>query len=364
MTLVALTVNNGFPILIGDVYVSETSDRVTDEKVVLPTYMEGLSFNDIRYKPFAMMQKIYIINPNLCVGLAGRLDQVTSFLRAIKIYFKDCLPSVQEIGDFIKYYDKEKSSELSAIVVLATPQSVNQYSLTVKILGECLVGDHDKFGRVFAIGSGSSKFVEELGKLNWIKLDLKSFQIGEEEQDFVKGIFVQNLGLIGRFLTLETGWAETLSKGWGCGFEVVSYHLEGFKKLDELTTIILAGQYDKDTKRLKDYGIRTFMKYKYIDEAFVIHTPKSTFTALEVDKEPKDYKLDEVSSHIDFNSLHTLIFYIIGLPDGYTHFGQIILVNGKRRIEFKVDGNLVNLSLSPLLRGQIEKEISDKYNFS
>jgi len=82
MTLIATTKNFGHPFLVGDILLTSEDEKIS---INLPTntidinkYMEFPNG-----APVGFCQKIYIIKKNVCVALAGRLNEMTLFLEEL-----------------------------------------------------------------------------------------------------------------------------------------------------------------------------------------------------------------------------------------------------------------------------------------
>jgi hypothetical protein len=106
MTLIACTSNFGFPILIGDLLMSSTSNG---NDITLPTYPEGfieLFPSDSIRKPIYLRQKSFIISDNLAIALAGREDKIASFLNSIRSWFWDKEITQDGLSEFCEIFQK------------------------------------------------------------------------------------------------------------------------------------------------------------------------------------------------------------------------------------------------------------------
>src|SRR4051812_10376499 len=84
MTLIAATTNKIYPIIIGDLMISSTVEKSVNipcHSFDINPYLEGIG--DL--KPSGFFQKIYVINPNVVVALAGSVAIMKSFLQELKI---------------------------------------------------------------------------------------------------------------------------------------------------------------------------------------------------------------------------------------------------------------------------------------
>src|SRR5690242_15717381 len=87
MTMIACTINNGYPIVLGDILLSSP---LKPEAFTSPTLVENLMHHlpdDRAYYPAALSQKIYIIANNFCFAFAGNVASAKSFLEDLTIRF-------------------------------------------------------------------------------------------------------------------------------------------------------------------------------------------------------------------------------------------------------------------------------------
>lgn len=159
MNLISLTLNNGFPVMIGDILVTSTTTGQS-KSVITPTALLGVGdfLADVPNKPYALFQKIYVINPCLCIGLAGNLAQMTSYLRSIRAFFADG-STEKDLKEWLNGYDKEKLDELDVIGLhFELEQDKSNMIKAFKFShGNVKEMQTTEFGRVISMGTGAEK---------------------------------------------------------------------------------------------------------------------------------------------------------------------------------------------------------------
>jgi hypothetical protein len=160
MTLIALSLNHGQPILIGDILMTTTDDTDVKEPRT-PTFIDGTGdlLKNAERHLHSFKQKIYVIAPNLCIGMAGGWNKMVSLLREIRQEFKDKVPNELNVREFVEFFPVGASDNLGYILLLATMESgkVNFHHFEMGNYSYC---DHPLFERMFATGSGRRSFLK------------------------------------------------------------------------------------------------------------------------------------------------------------------------------------------------------------
>jgi len=298
-----------------------------------------------------LIQKLYIINHQLCVAVGGRLDQMFSFVRALKIYFEEKIPTETELRDFLDNYDETKKNNLIALVLHAE-NGGNRVKFTSCHIGEWKSLEHDLFEEAFACGSGRDDYLKEL-EFAFNNVIVKS-DLSEPNDAFLSAIS-NSLLVFARFLGLESVTAQTLLKKWGAGFEIVSYVNGRFMKLDEITLVTMIGEKYFD-KPLSTRPLNC-LKFIYFDEALIIrgyaYGKEKIFCAVPIDQVEK-YKSFNINIP-DFNSNTTLLSYVIKSENNLHETPVIVILNNLERSlpAVKITVNSSNIEI------MIEAEIED-----
>jgi len=243
MTLIALTVNNGYtaehgyPVLIADILISSPDG---DECMPTPTYINGAKriFSDNKsLKPFGLNQKLYVINDRLCVALGGNLIQMERFLKRLKALYSSIDFDDDDLWRFVDEFSRDEGRGMIAIVLKSKAVAEGEFDFQVRCIGlynENLVKSR-LYGNVIAGGSGAPQFLE------FIQSDTKFFTDITDTDAFLAA----NQSLIAHFLGLEISNAETLSKYWGAGYEMIAFENGRFVKLKEYTVVLLYAPFGK-----------------------------------------------------------------------------------------------------------------------
>lgn len=239
MTLIACTLNYKKPFIIGDLLVSSTD---ADKSIQLPS--NTIDINKF-LKPksshaVGLYQKIYIINNNVCVALAGNVYEMTEFLKEFtrRCAYYDNITE-QDIHSFIEEYDKENLFANSAFYIMlmfreGTQITVRQFWYppehwnTVK---------SEIFEEVSACGSGKDDFLYQAA-------EKQHFSDATFEKGNIHRAVAFNLSLIAKFLAIERVSLHTINKNWGGGFETILFDGSKFIKLDQVAYVACYAQFD------------------------------------------------------------------------------------------------------------------------
>ena len=371
MTLISLTLNNGFPILTGDILV--TSKVIgQSNSVITPTALLGVGdfLADIPNKPYSLYQKIYVINPCLCIGLAGNLAQMTSYLKSMRAFFSNG-STEKELKEWLNSYDKEKLENLGAIGLHFEPHEGRMGALKVFKFthGNVKEARTSEFGQTFSIGSGADQFI------NLAITSTNSHAMNEVEmpdsQKMWRMSLQRNLQLFGRILGTEAFHMTTISNAWGAGLEVIAFKNGAFFKLPETTVSIFEVLFNWKTKKVEGFCSVATMKFYYHNAAFIIDSANNEiarrFIVPELGKESEDYDVSGLPPRTDFNSLNTIVTYYIPREDGIGHYvGQAVLLRDTMKLEGsfirfikKEDGRQI-LDIDSSFRLSIEKKLRNK----
>lgn len=349
MTMLSLTYNQGFPVLLTDIlFTSEQGDK----NFSLPTHLDGvkrLISNDIITRsPIDLRQKVYIINERLCVALGGRLDQMYSFLNYIQAFFEHKIPSAQELDEHLEGYDKSKIDNLLAIVILATVNG-NKVEFETKTLGRWNKEQHEVFNYIFSGGSGSNDFLSAA----------RQYSGGIGYTNELNKALTQNLDLLSKFMGFEVTSENSILNRWGAGFELTYFYFTKFKKLKEYTYILLSGIYDDNTGlSCNPYSV---MKYKYYDDILIIRAANNDreqlFQVNPINKENDKLKFSQ-SDLPDFQSRDFILGYIIKLPNGQIYMPSfVILVDKLNMVKLIVKNGRMLISIDASLTKHILNDI-------
>jgi hypothetical protein len=234
MTLIALTVNHGYPIMMADLLISSPK---SDGAIEIPTFVKGtgkMFANMKQSKPCGLTQKLYIINDRLCVALGGSGDQMYTFLRRVKAIYGDNNFDDIDLLRFIETYPKDESNDLIAIV-LKSQQIDGVFDFAVRCVGNLHLIDNERYTKVVAGGSGAKQFLDFIQTNPTFATDISD----------TDALLVMNQYLISYWLGQEVARAESLLNHWGAGYEMIIFDNGRFVKLDEYTVVLLVGKFGK-----------------------------------------------------------------------------------------------------------------------
>jgi hypothetical protein len=236
MTLIALTVNNiqngkqGYPVLIGDLLISS---HYGDSNMPTPTYVNGTKeiYSNAIDTPIGLNQKLYVINDRLCVALGGRVSQMETFLKKVRVIYDTIDFDVNDVSKFADEFAREEGKEMFAIILMASRTSQDEHDFQVRCINlfQNDMAYSSLFGTVIAGGSGANQF------LKFVQTNPK-FATDITNSD---AFLATNQSLMSHFLGLEISSGETLRDYWGAGFEMITFNGGKFVKLQEYTVVIL-----------------------------------------------------------------------------------------------------------------------------
>ena len=263
MTLIACTSNFKRPFLVGDLLISSSQAR---ESIQLPT--NTININEF-LKPnnsyaVDLYQKIYIVNKNVCVALAGIVSEMTQFLKELTIrcsYYE----KIEEanIREFIEEYDFKNKFTNSAFFIMLmaneeTTISGKQFWYPLELWGSV---KSEIFEEVYACGTGKDDFLYQASE------DQK-FEASTEKGNILRAV-ASNIGFIAKILATERISLNTINKNWGGGFETILFDGNSFIKLDQIAYVTNYSQFNE----VGDIGIpipQLILYYEYYKEVLFI----------------------------------------------------------------------------------------------
>lgn len=266
MTLISCTLNNGAPIILGDLLVSS---RNKGANINLPAFLDGVDKylpDGLDGYPEMLIQKTYIIKDNLVVATSGNYCECLDFIKDLREFFRTRHCVKETIEEFLKT-NGNKSTKKSTYLMVHVKKVGQEHSFFVdSIGGGCLGIDGNRvFDKVRAIGTGSADFIKEVNRFS------EGTGIGDINEN--NQAIAANLVLLSSILAREAFSLETIKKCWGAGFEMVYYDFmtEKFTKMDELTYVIWHGNLDLNTKEFKILPY-LLLSYKYFGDLLLLNS--------------------------------------------------------------------------------------------
>jgi hypothetical protein len=255
MTLIALTVNHGYPVLMADILLSSKEGS----GMALPTYVNGTAdlFFEMEKKPIGLTQKLYVINDRLALALGGRLDKMRTFLNRIQVLYGDVNFDDNDLDEFVTEFENDSGDDLFAIVILRR-RSIKDNVFYVRPVGSISMKDSKMFDRTFAGGSGADSFLRYVNSTSAMHTDITN----------TDRFLSSNLSVIGYFLGLEMLTGNSLTNLWGAGFEMIIFEEGKFVKLKEYTLVVVWCEFGTKIE-FNSAPVLTLL-FNYEDNALVI----------------------------------------------------------------------------------------------
>jgi hypothetical protein len=274
MTLIATTLNKGVPILLGDLLITSKTPL---KAITLPTnndpnnqsYLKA--FKDKIFTPIGLYQKLYIIKQNLCVALAGDVNEMKAFLKEMNLrfsYFEEYEIDENKIIGFMKDIDVDKNFKNCAFVIMILQPRNDQETSLKRIFYPKHLWQHVKsnlFDTVSACGSGSADFIKYIKKK-----DIDPYKTDTEIGTINSGI-MPNIGLIAELLAVERITFKTLLQSWGGGFETILCNGATFMKYPDITFVIYASQKKSSDKYPTPFP-QQVLHYRYHNSYLMIYS--------------------------------------------------------------------------------------------
>lgn len=240
MTLIASTLNFKIPFLLGDLLIS--SSEATKSKQLPTNTIDITQYLDTNSSlAIGLYQKIYIINANVAIALAGIVSEMTEFLKEFTIRCSYYDP-IDEAGirKFVEDYDvPNKFTKSAFFILLMKPDgsriSVKQFWSPSKLWKTT---KSDIFEEVYACGTGAEDFLHHTSEQQEVKAS-------SDKGNILRAVST-NLGLIAKLLAVERISLHTLKKNWGGGFETICFDGKSFVKIDEIAYVINYAQFEAD----------------------------------------------------------------------------------------------------------------------
>lgn len=280
MTLIACTLNYKKPFILGDLLISSKKAK---ESIQLPT--NTININDYIEPGNAvatgLYQKIYVINKNVAIALAGYVSEMTKFLEEFIIRCSYFDPIDEKgIKTFIEEYELEKNFANSAFFIMLMVKeessiSVKQFWSPKEVWKK---SESEIFEEVHACGTGADDFLHNAS-------EQQTFEASFEKGNIYRAI-AANFGFIAKLLAVERVSLHTIKKNWGGGFETIIFDGNSFIKIDEVAYITCHGQFDENG----DIGLpfpQLIQYYKYYKDVLFI-------SSIEVKSWKREEKDDQI----------------------------------------------------------------------
>ena len=286
MTLIAMALTKKPPIMTADILIT-SEDGIADVK--LPNRPSPLSDEEVRgldYKPETFLQKLYVIQPNICMCVAGGVYEIKLILEDFRNFCRwksndgKRLLTFQEVQDFFSGYDQDTLKEIVCGVAVAKDEE-SGFVFTPDIhKGDWEAGISDDFGAVVAAGSGAKQYLEHIAWHN---------QVGSSHEpgDFMYAKQV-NFSFITKLLSKENRTLKSLEDYWGGFLETCYFNGESFEKVGDVVFVISDAASDAEGS-MTILNPRLFIYSQYIDNVLYLTTVEATDFTLSQSEESIEY---------------------------------------------------------------------------
>lgn len=319
MSLISLHELNNRPYLIGDLLIS-SPDKGHD--LSIPTHLkpvEHLLPSTQQRFPSKLKQKLYIINPKLCLAIAGSVVSMKLFLKDVRQHFRYKPTNLDEINDLLFQYSEVPHKDLSYCVIYAEQKENEKPFRYFFKGGKNIIETLSQ--KLWIAGSGSQDYSADIAE---------PFRFSSSVPSSDPRFSIANLLMdLAKMLAKERFTLNTIAKFWGAGFELILFEDNQFKKLDDITYILLKGAIDPTGQMVASPV--SFYNYKYHSDLLIItsfseETQRSGITTLDI----TDDELQQLKSN---NPPSTLVasryccFYLLDLPNGNIQTPSIFTEN-------------------------------------
>lgn len=244
MTLIAISVSKMPPILTADILTTSINGEVD---MPLPNRPIPLTVKEIKhlfYKPEGLVQKLYVIQPNICLCGAGNVYDLKLILEDFRNFCKWNSNEGKKwltreiVQDFFSNYDQDTLNGVVLGIAVAKDQDNGFVFTPEKHKSFWQGGGSEDFGAVLAAGSGKTQYLEHI---SWNKLVGSSHKPG----DFMYAKQV-NYSFITKFLCKENLTLKSLEKYWGGFLETCYFNGECFQKDANVAFVICDSTTDEE----------------------------------------------------------------------------------------------------------------------
>ncbi len=309
MSLIACTLNYGYPVLIGDLLF--TTFHRSSNPIVIPTFLGGVEEflpNHLHLYPEGLRQKIYVINDNLCIATSGVLYEMRHLLECLRNYFKYHPTNLQNVERFISCIDVEEIRD-SAYILMVSENKNDKTELNLRLFGEWHSTQNSEFEQLLTWGSGQTQYLEDV-------CEESTIHSGGSMTSLDRSISL-NLMTFCKLLARERFSLRSIQRYWGGGLEMIYFNGKAFQKVDDITYVVWKGSIDaNDAIKFTPFLI---MNYKYYEDILVITCfdgKYGRYGILPIFRTADDINTDIIPKQLHFDSTKVCCIFIIDLPNG------------------------------------------------
>ena len=325
MTLIAHSLNDKVPFIVGDILLSATYKESFTSPTISVDIKDYLNEPTRKYFPNSLARKVYVITPKLAVALAGDEIEMKNFLNGLRSWAKyDDVITKELLNKCLSSYNLNESFKESAfLMILIEDLKDNKIEISTFTSGKWKQTETEIFETIAAKGSGTTDFLFWAAEKGEFRSSLPKENIGHAIQS--------NTGLIARLLAIEIASLWNISNNWGAGFELAFYNYDHFTLFSEIAYVLYEAHYDEQGGIGDPYPAK-IMYYKYYGEELVITSIDMNRGILEHENEyyvgqatecntqvfqvspldePSEFPLSEIVSDLSFSTYRIAAGFII-----------------------------------------------------
>lgn len=273
MTLIAIALSEMPPILTADILTTSINGEVDMSLPNRPIPLTEKEIKNLSYKPEGLVQKLYVIQPNICLCGAGNVYDLKLILEDFRNFCKWNSNEGKQwltreiVQDFFLNYDQDILNEIVLGIAVAKDEENGFVFTPEKHKSFWQGGGSDDFGAVLAAGSGKTQYLEHI---SWNKLVGSSHKPG----DFMYAKQV-NYSFITKFLCKENLTLKSLENYWGGFLETCYFNGECFQK-DANVAFVICDSTTDDEGNMSVPIPKLFIYNQYIDNILYLTTVQAS----------------------------------------------------------------------------------------
>jgi hypothetical protein len=261
MTMIACTLNSGFPIIHADLLISGEEGS---SEFYVPAFADNLmdllpAERDLH--PVALQQKVYIVTDRICFAFAGKVWYATKFLEDLRTR---CAITQEithsEIYEFLSEYARELDSDEFSFFLIYMNRVEGGFEAIPYVVGKWVEKEIPLFGKMYLLGTGANDFIAAAEYV-----DQTRSSVPTTPSEAVQS----NMALVSMILAKERIDPTTFLNHWGAGIETVWFDGNRFTNLEQVTFVF--NHWDLNAQNAFGYPTPTkFTNYFYTSDSLFI----------------------------------------------------------------------------------------------
>lgn len=257
------------PILTADILTTSINGEVDMRLPNRPIPLTEKEIQHLSYKPYRLVQKLYIIQPNICLCGAGNVYDLKLILEDFRNFCKWTSNEDKQwltfevVQEFFSKYDQDILNEVVLGIAVAKNEENGFIFTPERHKSFWQGGGSDDFGAVLAAGSGRKQYLEYISCH-------KQAGSSHNPGDFMYAKQV-NYSFITKFLCKENRTLKSLENYWGGFLETCYFNGEHFEKDGNVAFVISDSETDEEGNMSIPIP-KLFIYNQYIDNVLYLTT--------------------------------------------------------------------------------------------